>query len=80
MDRFSSPMSREFSRPSLDMIDEQNELNKRDIVGEYVRNYAEDNGMFPDSIEVQEVFYPIDLDIDLIEKEIQSNRGIMPWA
>jgi hypothetical protein len=80
LDRFSQPMSREFSRPSVHFLDEQQELNKRDIVQTFAMSYADEMGSLPNIQDVQELFYPLDLDDSLVQDELDKLQGVLSWV
>jgi hypothetical protein len=72
LDRFSRPLEGEKNSPSLEMIEEQREQNKRDIVQTYVSNYMYQFDSLPDAQYIQETLYKIDIDLDIIQDEIRS--------
>lgn len=76
LDRFSQPLGREFSRLSLAEIDEQNELNKRDIVSSYISRFYDDTGRVPDTEDIQETFYHVELPDSLIRSELNNYKGV----
>jgi hypothetical protein len=72
-DRFSSPLESERVNPyhlAL-MIQEQQELNKIDLVDQYISDYWNKFYLVPDVETVQEHFYKLDLDQDLIKERLE---------
>lgn len=76
LDRFSQPLSRELSRLSLAEIDEQNELNKRDLVYNFVNKYYDDTGRLPEVEDIQETFYHVELPDSLVQSELNNFKGV----
>jgi hypothetical protein len=73
-DRFSSPLSSERVNPyfmSL-AIEEQREANKKHIVRSYIGRHFSIHGYLPDLEEIQEKFYHLDLDDDMIKEELMN--------
>jgi hypothetical protein len=70
LDRFSRPLHTEGVGISLDAIQEQQELNKKHIVMDYISNYWNSFSLVPTAEYVQEALYKIDIDLDLIKNEI----------
>lgn len=72
MDRFSSPLTIERVNPfQLQYaLEEQNRLNKKQIVVSFIDSYLNEYDRLPDVYTVSEGLYQIDLDDDLITDEI----------
>lgn len=73
LDRFSSPLASERVSPFLmaQMIQEQQELNKIDLVDQYISSYWNQSYLVPDTEDIQEHFYQIDIDQDLIKERLE---------
>lgn len=73
LDRFSSPLDSERVNPyhMKQMIEEQQEENKKDLINEYLSWCWEEFSLVPDAEQVQEYFYKIDLDADMIKELIR---------
>ena len=69
-DRFSSPLHSERVSLSLDYLQEQQELNKKHIVQDYISAFWNDFYLVPSAEHIQDHFYKIDLDLNMIENEI----------
>lgn len=69
-DRFSSPLASERVSPSLEYLQEQQELNKKHIVMDYLSAYWNEYSLVPTAEHIQDHFYKIDLDLNMIENEI----------
>jgi hypothetical protein len=74
LDRFSQPFhSERLAKHFLsEIIEEQTALNKRDIVDQYISWHFNQHGLIPEAEAVQERFYQIDLDLDMIEERIMQ--------
>ena len=70
IDRFSSPLASERVSPSLEYLQEQQELNKKHIVMDYLSAYWNEYSLVPTAEHIQDHFYKIDLDLSMIENEI----------
>ena len=70
IDRFSSPLASERVSPSLEYLQEQQELNKKHIVMDYLSAYWNEYSLVPSAEHIQDHFYKIDLDLSMIENEI----------
>jgi hypothetical protein len=72
LDRFSSPLDYERVSPFLmaQMIQEQQGLNKIDLVDQYISTYWNQFYLVPDTEDIQEHFYQIDIDQDLIKERL----------
>ena len=53
------------------MIQEQQELNKIDLVDQYISSYWNQFYLVPDTEVIQEHFYQIDIDQDLIKERLE---------
>jgi hypothetical protein len=73
LDRFSSPLDSERVSPFLmdQMIQEQQELNKIDLVDQYISSYWNQFYLVPDTEDIQEHFYQVDIDQDLIKERLE---------
>lgn len=73
LDRFSRPLDSERVNPYflVDAIEEQRYLNKRDIVSSFIENCWNEGEFVPDAEMIQENFYKIDLDEDMINELIK---------
>jgi hypothetical protein len=73
LDRFSSPLDSERVSPFLmdQMIQEQQELNKIDLVDQYISTYWNQFYLVPDTEDIQEHFYQLDIDQDLIKERLE---------
>jgi predicted nucleotidyltransferase len=73
LDRFSSPLDSERVHPFLmaQMIQEQQELNKIDLVDQYISSYWNQFYLVPDTEDIQEHFYQLDIDQDLIKERLE---------
>jgi hypothetical protein len=76
LDRFSSPLDSERVHPfHMDqMIQEQQELNKIDLVDQYISSYWNQFYLVPDTEDIQEHFYQLDIDQDLIKERLELFR------
>jgi hypothetical protein len=74
LDRFSSPLASERVNPyHMEQIHEELcELNKKHIIDAFISNYWENVGLVPDAEMIQETFYKIDLDMDLINERLNQ--------
>lgn len=71
LDRFSRSLEGErVSSLSFAEIMEQRELNKQDLVFSFIDRYVDDCGRLPEAEDIQETFYKVGIDLDLIEKEL----------
>jgi hypothetical protein len=52
----------------------------RDLIIEYLFQYADAYGILPETEEVQEHFEPREIDYDLIEKTKQEVKLVIPWV
>ena len=73
LDRFSSPFDSERVNPyhMQQMIEEMHELNKKHIVDAFICNYWANIGELPEAELIQETYYKIDLDLDMIEQRLR---------
>jgi hypothetical protein len=73
LNRFSCPLDSERVSPFLmdQMIQEQQELNKIDLVDQYISTYWNQFYLVPDTEDIQEHFYQIDIDQDLIKERLE---------
>jgi hypothetical protein len=73
LDRFSSPLSFERVSPfHMDqMIQEQQQLNKVDLIDQYISTYWDRFNLVPDTEAIQEHFYQLDIDQDLIKERLE---------
>ena len=53
------------------MIQEQQELNKIDLVDQYISTYWNQFYLVPDTEDIQEHFYQLDIDQDLIKERLE---------
>lgn len=72
LDRFSCPLTTERVRSSLEALQEQQELNKINLVDNYLSKYYNAYNTLPDAENVQETLYKVDLDLDMIENRIRE--------
>lgn len=74
LDRFSRPLASERVHPFFmqDAIREQMELNKKNLVMDFISDYWEQYALVPDAETVQEILYHIDLDQDFINDVIKE--------
>jgi hypothetical protein len=72
LNRFSSPLSFERVLPfHMDqMIQEQQDLNKIDLIDQYISTYWNTFYLVPDTEAIQEHFYQLDIDQDLINERL----------
>ena len=70
LDRFSWPLQVE--RPSLLDLEEQNELNKKHMVMDYVSLHWDVYSLVPSVEQVQEHYFKIDLDSDVVKSIIEE--------
>jgi hypothetical protein len=73
LNRFSSPLTSERVHPfHMDqMIQEQQELNKIDLIDQYISTYWNHFYLVPDTEAIQEHFYQLDIDQDLIKERLE---------
>lgn len=73
LDRFSRPLDSERVGGfwMQDHIQEQQELNKKHIVMDYISNYWNAFELVPDAEHIQDHFYQLDLDLSLINAELE---------
>jgi hypothetical protein len=73
LDRFARPLDSERVGGfwMQDYIQEQQELNKKHIVQDYISSFWNDFYLVPSAEHVQEALYKIDLDLDLIQNELE---------
>jgi hypothetical protein len=73
LDRFSSPLDSERVHHFLmaQMIQEQQELNKIDLIDQYISTYWNQFYLVPDAEDIQEHFYQVDIDQDLIKERLE---------
>jgi hypothetical protein len=73
LDRFSSPLETERVNPyhMQQFINEQNQLNKKDLIDSYIHRFYDFHGYTPGAEEIQEHFYRLDMDLDLIEQRLE---------
>jgi hypothetical protein len=50
------------------MIEEQTELNKKDLIDMYISTFYSDYNLVPDAETIQEIFYMLELDDDMINE------------
>jgi hypothetical protein len=74
LNRFSYPLTSERVHPFFlqDAIQEQNELNKRHLVSDYISLYWDIYSVVPSVEEIQEHFYKMDLDPGMINKLLKE--------
>ena len=74
LNRFSHSLASERVDPFFfqQAIQEQNELNKRHLVSDYISLHWDIYTLVPSSEDIQEHFYKIDLDSDMIEKLLRE--------
>lgn len=74
MDRFSSPLYSERVSPDLwaELIEEQRQSNKRDIVNSYLSTYWNHHQELPEAETIQNLFCHADIDLDMIEELIRE--------
>ena len=72
LDRFSSPLDSERVNPyhMEQMIEEMHDLNKKHIIDAFICNYWANIGLVPDAELIQETYYKIDLDMDMIHQRL----------
>jgi hypothetical protein len=72
LDRFSSHLESERVNPyhMEQMIEELHDLNKNHIVDAFICNYWANIGEVPDAELIQETYYKIDLDLDMINARL----------
>jgi hypothetical protein len=70
LDRFSHPLDSErVGGYWMDqMIEEQTELNKKDLIDRYISTFYNDYNLVPDAETIQEIFYMLELDDDMINE------------
>jgi hypothetical protein len=73
LDRFSSPLTSERVLPfHMDqMIQEQQDLNKIDLIDQYISTYWNNFYLVPETEVIQEHFYQLDIDQDLIKERLE---------
>ena len=74
LDRFSSPLASERVNPYhlQQMIEDQRQANKKDMVDSFISVYWESFVRLPEAEEVQEHYYALDIDLDLIEDRLNK--------
>lgn len=72
LDRFSSPLETERVNPyhMQQMIEEQQDLNKKHLVDYTISHYWANVGLVPDAEMIQELLYKVDIDLDLIQSRL----------
>lgn len=70
LDRFSHSLNSERvdAYHMQQMIEEQQEANKRDLVDRFISTFYNDYNLVPDTETIQEILYHIDLDEDMINE------------
>lgn len=70
LDRFSHPLDSERVGGywMKEMIEEQREANKKDLVDRFISTFYSDYNLVPDTETIQEVLYMLDLDDDMINE------------
>jgi hypothetical protein len=73
LNRFSSPLASERVLPfhMEQMIQEQQDLNKIDLIDQYISTYWNTFYLVPDTEAIQEHFYQLDIDQDLIKERLE---------
>jgi hypothetical protein len=73
LNRFSSPLTSERVSPfHMDqMIQEQQDLNKIDLIDQYISTYWNNFYLVPDTEAIQEHFYQLEIDQDLIKERLE---------
>jgi hypothetical protein len=74
LDRFSEARPGEGLKPSLEMLQELKEQDKKDMVYDYVDRYFDDCGRFPEVDFVLDNFSGVDLDDTMIEGTINHMK------
>jgi hypothetical protein len=46
----------------------------------YLFSFADESGSLPDAQEVEDVFYPLPVDINDVQQAINEVKGILKWA
>lgn len=73
LDRFSRPLDSErVGGYWMQQVHEELcELNKKHIIDAFISNYWANIGLVPDAELIQETYYKIDLDLDLINERLR---------
>jgi hypothetical protein len=74
LDRFARPLDSErVGGYWLQQVaEEQRELNKKNMVDNYISVYFNATGLKPCAEYIQEKFYQVDLDLDMIQERINA--------